>query len=655
MATIGQALTQPEAGWRRYNETHPAFNYTGTWTSYSSSGYYGGSSRYTNTIGNSVKFKFVGSKLRILAEKHASRSASIAVTIDGQSYSYSQQGAAAFQILLFEMNELVVGVHEVEIKNTDGMYIDLDSIDIDSDGRLLHPDEVISVNSLEIGKRIRCHYKALPNILGTFSNIGQETSNFIPTASSATPDGDFYFIMVEDWNGQKRLIADRNIQHSISWDTLNNEGVISNGIPFGRVNSNQLVQSLNFNGINSYAGVNYASVLKPTSEITIEMTLYKDGWKASGISQTILSTTQVGGYGMWINAAGEFRVQYHANGAYRQFGADVKFLTDGEFHKLTSTYDGQIIRLYADGVLLSENDFGIKYPIGYSYNNAVAFGMEQGSQAVPTPDNNPNYFKGCINDVAIWGKALTAEQVALYQTELIGNEPNLLGYWLFTESVGNSCRDRTSNKNTATLTNTSMRMLNKEYSIRLLTGGVSSTDTDNEWDKYIVNSTLNNTITAGDNAVWNWNNATSSWVSSTEKTPNKRVLRGGAQGAQYFTGDNNTLSVTSSASSFNGFRPMLLIDSKIINRAFVQVDGEYRKWNGSEWLTISETMPSVDTFINDGMKNISVLDRRQKVSLIPMIDSGVSGEPLGNGKMFKGRINLNKLIEVTSIEVKPNM
>ncbi|GED17654.1 hypothetical protein D1872_202580 [compost metagenome] len=39
--------------------------------------------------------------------------------------------------------------------------------------------------------------------------------------------------------------------------------------------------------------------------------------------------------------------------------------------------------------------------------------------------------------------------------------------------------------------------------IRLLTGGVSSTDKENEWDQYIVNSSLNGTIIPGDNAVWN--------------------------------------------------------------------------------------------------------------------------------------------------------
>ncbi|MEB9896829.1 hypothetical protein P4K96_25730, partial [Bacillus cereus] len=55
-------------------------------------------------------------------------------------------------------------------------------------------EEVKSVGQLRIGKKIRCHYKAISNTLGTFSGLGKGTSGFIsPTTSSAAPNGDFYF------------------------------------------------------------------------------------------------------------------------------------------------------------------------------------------------------------------------------------------------------------------------------------------------------------------------------------------------------------------------------------------------------------------------------------------------------------------------------
>src|SRR5690606_32003214 len=63
------------------------------------------------------------------------------------------------------------------------------------------------------------------NKVGEFSGLGTETSAFIPPESSDQPDGDFYFIMVDEENGEKKLIADRNIQHSISWVTLRDFGL----------------------------------------------------------------------------------------------------------------------------------------------------------------------------------------------------------------------------------------------------------------------------------------------------------------------------------------------------------------------------------------------------------------------------------------------
>src|SRR5690606_15278343 len=66
-----------------------------------------------------------------------------------------------------------------------------------------------------------------------FSVLGEETSDFIPAASSATPNGDFYWICVDrDYLGRWKLIADRNIQSGISWDTLNSLGIASeSGFP----------------------------------------------------------------------------------------------------------------------------------------------------------------------------------------------------------------------------------------------------------------------------------------------------------------------------------------------------------------------------------------------------------------------------------------
>ncbi|GIP32592.1 hypothetical protein [Paenibacillus sp. J2TS4] len=296
--------------------------------------------------------------------------------------------------------------------------------EIGQSSRILHPDEVTDILDLEIGKRIRCNYQASANQIGTLSGLGGMTKDFLPPVSSATPDGDFYFICVDkDHLGRWKLIADRNIQHSISWDALNSGGV------------------------------------------------------ASG-----------------------------------------------------------------SGVLI-EN-------------------LTQGA------------------------------------------------------------------------------------TLRLLTGGISSADKDNEWDKYIVNSTLNNTIVAGDNDVWNWNVGVNTWTSTTiSGTPANRVVRG------YITGvsehGHNPSNVTT-VSTPKGFRPVLLLDANI-NKSLILFNGEYKKWNDTLWETISTTLPSEDIFINEGMDDLSVLDRRETTFVLDMNDSSGLGE---EGKLFKAKVDLKKYIEITSLSVK---
>lgn len=92
------------------------------------------------------------------------------------------------------------------------------------------------------------------------------------------------------------------------------------------------------------------------------------------------------------------------------------------------------------------------------------------------------------------------------------------------------------------------------YTLRLMRGGINAADKDNEWDKIIAESTLNSTIAAGDNNVWNWLNVCS-WTSTASNTyPNCRIIRGYTNSTSY-SWDNS-----SGQQNIEGFRPVLLVD-----------------------------------------------------------------------------------------------
>lgn len=430
MATIGQQLVQPEEGWKRYDDTHSAIKYSGTWVKQNHANYYGNSItlNQTGNLGNKIKFDFIGSKVRLIGSLTPYFSDNIEIKINNSFYSFSVKTTAGSsqlnQALICEV-DLNFGTHKVEIEQKSsgsGSAYDFyfDAIDIDSTGRLLHPDEVTDIKDLDIGKRIRCHYQtSTANTVGTFSNLGQETSDFIPVASSNIPNGDFYWIVVADENKKKKLIADRNIQSSISWDTLNSAGIASgSGLPI----------NLNLSG---------------------------------------------------------------------------------------------------------------------------------------------RYF-----------------------------------------SI-----------------------------IRLLTGGINNTDKDNEWDQHIVNSTLNGSIVAGDNNVWNWSGL-GSWTSTTVTTSaGNRVNR---SGSIY----GNTSSSTTNSSY--GFRPVLIIEDKLKTHTFIKSNNQYKTFKNNQWNNVSTSLPSESIFISDGMQNLSVLDRKETKFIQNISDNGV----LGEGKVFKSTIDLKKLFEIKSIEIE---
>ncbi|WP_340016436.1 discoidin domain-containing protein [Paenibacillus sp. FSL K6-1318] len=163
MATIGQVLTEPEVGWKRYDDTEPSFEFIGSWLARSSnSGYYNSTGMFTTynvaaAIGSKVRFNFTGSKLRIIQSKAHTFSGSIDVYIDGkliQNYSTTGSTTVVNQILTFEVTNLTFSRHYVEIINKTQLYLMWDAIDIDENGNLSEYKELVSKILLSSGDKV---------------------------------------------------------------------------------------------------------------------------------------------------------------------------------------------------------------------------------------------------------------------------------------------------------------------------------------------------------------------------------------------------------------------------------------------------------------------------------------------------------------------
>jgi hypothetical protein len=238
MATIGQALTAPETGWRRYDNNAVNINLAGTWGLTSNANCYG--SYYASSSNGSINLLFKGTKFRLISYGGGGYTSEVYVKIDSETSTVSRPTTGnTYQCLIFEKLGLPDDIHSVIItwKNDNPMIFDA----LDIDGYLVSPIALIlgnpktSLADMEIGDYIPCRYKTTTsNTVGEFSEFGTCTADDIPFTGSATPDGKFNFIKV----ASGLLIADRVIQHSITWDVLNSAGFIDGKLVADTINKN---------------------------------------------------------------------------------------------------------------------------------------------------------------------------------------------------------------------------------------------------------------------------------------------------------------------------------------------------------------------------------------------------------------------------------
>ena len=113
-------------------------------------------------------------------------------------------------------------VLEVEVQK------DIDEIVTQPECNLKLAESFVDCN---IGEAITCEYTVdidKPGTVGTFKINNASTKPLISVPAEEVPDGKFYFICVDEYNGKKIFIADRNVQSKISWETLNESNLCTN-------------------------------------------------------------------------------------------------------------------------------------------------------------------------------------------------------------------------------------------------------------------------------------------------------------------------------------------------------------------------------------------------------------------------------------------
>jgi hypothetical protein len=164
-------------------------------------------------------------------------------------------------------------------------------------------------------------------------------------------------------------------------------------------------RSVFFNGLDSYIEAPFTSRNHPTEEITVSAWFLTHSFDP----QVLISTHEDGGYrlgfddgqDLWwtlnLMDTGEVSMPLFHEG-----------ISLDEWHHITATYDGQIMRIYLDGVL--RNQMNATGAIQYQYNNYVMLGTDAGIYNQTDPDC-PQHFRGWLDEVKVYDRALTYSQV----------------------------------------------------------------------------------------------------------------------------------------------------------------------------------------------------------------------------------------------------
>jgi hypothetical protein len=230
-----------------------------------------------------------------------------------------------------------------------------------------------------------------------------------PGASCTPSTPEVAIVQGSDTSLSMLLSMDESSWRGISGEVLDSAGS-NNGTAHGGANTavGGFYRAGSFDGISDYVSIPNSSGINPTEEITVSLWARSDtsAWNASG---TLASKRNA--Y-MLYPVSGSKEIRFYVYTTLQWYYASFTPAIDiTEWHHYAGTYDGKEIKLYIDGA-----------PAGTSTLRTGGINADPGALYIGRDDGQSSYFNGHIDEVAVYGRALSAvEMSVLYNNGIQSN------------------------------------------------------------------------------------------------------------------------------------------------------------------------------------------------------------------------------------------
>lgn len=243
-----------------------------------------------------------------------------------------------------------------------------------------------------------------------YSDITMSVNN-MGSLSVISHSGNWHILMI---SGNGDMIASENLVGWWKFDetdgtsandsSLNsNEGTLAASLSFsGNGTTGSINRALTFDGIDDYIQAPDDDSLNP-EKITISAWIKADSFTNNQDIISKRNSSNIGGY-VWETSgtSGDVRLWHYISGAWNN---TIVTIPTGQWSLVTSTYDGETINGYINGVLEASNTT----PSGPLNNDNGVFRIAANTVSLA------RFLKAQLDDIRIYNRALTASEIqALY-------------------------------------------------------------------------------------------------------------------------------------------------------------------------------------------------------------------------------------------------